>query len=246
MKLSHTASRVLVLGSLALLSLFLFAGVVYGMIGFSADNNAQLVDSFLLQSQDAILTWVAITSIGSWYTMAGLVAVFGYVLLKTGRKYHAGILAGVYIVGQLSALLLKDVYEIARPNVALVPVTSFGFPSGHSLITLAVLGTMIVFVWKFNISTSFKRWGFALASITIVAVGLSRITLGAHFPNDVLGGWFLGGVFVAITFLLHVLRKQLGVKAGTKPSRELLFKASIVSALVVLVGIIIHYVILFQ
>ena len=61
---------------------------------------------------------------------------------------------------------------------------SYGIPSGHSGRTLAVAGYLATQVKK--------NWFWVIASLYILLVGISRMYLGMHFPQDVLGGWLLG------------------------------------------------------
>jgi len=64
---------------------------------------------------------------------------------------------------------------------------TYGIPSGHSGRTLAVSGYL---------ATQIKRnWLWTIAVLYILLVGISRLYLGVHFPQDVLGGWILG-IFV--------------------------------------------------
>lgn len=62
--------------------------------------------------------------------------------------------------------------------------TSFGVPSGHAQHAMSVWG-MIAMYYK-------KTWAWIVCGTLIFLIGVSRIFLGAHFPQDVLIGWLLG------------------------------------------------------
>jgi membrane-associated phospholipid phosphatase len=66
--------------------------------------------------------------------------------------------------------------------------TGFGVPSGHSQTAAGVWGIAAA---RFN-----RTWAWVAASIIVLLIGLSRIYLGVHFLQDVLLGWFLGGLTV--------------------------------------------------
>jgi membrane-associated phospholipid phosphatase len=70
--------------------------------------------------------------------------------------------------------------------------TSYGIPSTHSSNSLSVWGI---------IASHYKRgWLWAVAGALVFLISLSRLYLGVHFPQDVLGGWLIGA-FVLYLFI---------------------------------------------
>jgi membrane-associated phospholipid phosphatase len=72
--------------------------------------------------------------------------------------------------------------------------TSFGAPSGHSQITLGVWGMMAYSLRKW--------WGWLIAVLITLLVGISRLYLGVHFPHDVLLGWLIGALLLWLVIRL--------------------------------------------
>lgn len=73
---------------------------------------------------------------------------------------------------------------------ALAGETSYGIPSTHASDSLAV--------WGYLAYRLKKDWVWAIAILLIPLIGLSRLYLGVHFPQDVLGGWLIGLVVVVL------------------------------------------------
>jgi undecaprenyl-diphosphatase len=87
----------------------------------------------------------------------------------------------------------------ARPYVAhpsallLVDRTSdFSFPSDHAVMAGAVSVGLLIAWWRLGL----------VVSVAAVAMALTRVYVGAHYPGDVLAGLALGGAVVAGGWLL--------------------------------------------
>ena len=75
-----------------------------------------------------------------------------------------------------------DIYDIAAQG--------FSFPSGHSANAAVVYGSIA--------QTRRNRIKLILAVILPLLVGFSRVCVGAHYPTDVLGGFLLGAIILAV------------------------------------------------
>ena len=90
---------------------------------------------------------------------------------------------------------LKDFFAAPRPYqvdsklYAPLKTAGYGIPSGHSEGTVTFWGYL---------ATKLKtRLWWALAIVIPLFVGIGRMYLGDHFPQDVLLGWALGIIIVA-------------------------------------------------
>ncbi len=84
----------------------------------------------------------------------------------------------------------KDIIRLPRPDVRGITVPTYTFPSGHTSGAVSVWGYLAIMLKK--------RWLWIWAVLICLLVGLSRITLGYHFPGDVIGGIVTGVIFLAV------------------------------------------------
>jgi membrane-associated phospholipid phosphatase len=90
--------------------------------------------------------------------------------------------------------LFKYIFAIPRPadprlQVPL-PETSPSFPSGHAQNAIVNWGYL---------AYRYRRWAFTVVAVVIIlGISLSRIVLGVHFPQDVIGGWLIGLVLLVV------------------------------------------------
>jgi undecaprenyl-diphosphatase len=125
--------------------------------------------------------------------LAGVVLTASIGLVALGRRYEALVLiAGTLSAWGLSAAL-KLGFAVPRPHPTAhdYAITGYGFPSGHTLVTLVAAGLI---VWAVSRLTAGQRTLRLYAGAVVVggAAGVARVLLGVHWLTDVLGGLALG------------------------------------------------------
>jgi len=102
---------------------------------------------------------------------------------------------------------------------------TYGIPSSHASNTLAV--------WGMIASTAKKSWLWILSILLILLIGLSRLYLGVHFPQDLLGGWLLGLVMLLL-FLKY--EHRFLVRWAQKTANTQIWLGFLFSGAIILLG----------
>lgn len=122
-------------------------------------------------------------------------------LLMMQKKWQTLYLGLTITAGTILTNLLK--YNYARPRPDLVPHGSYtftdSFPSGHSMMAAIVYLSAGALLAGAHKSRSMKLYFIGTAVFLTVAIGISRVYLGVHWPTDVLAGW-MAGATCAIAF----------------------------------------------
>lgn len=151
--------------------------------------------------QDAAEMWAALS--GPWLVHP---VVLGATLLLLARGRVGPRAVAVPLVGLLGWVLgtvAKQLVERPRPAEAVVEVSSWSYPSGHS--SNIALGAVLLVALLGVVRTAWVRWGAtALVVMGIVLTAADRLLLGVHYPSDVLAGLVMGAAMALVG--LAVLR----------------------------------------
>ena len=151
------------------------------------------------------ITWnIFFQNLGSWlktpmevFSLLGTETFFLLLLPALYWCMEADIGLRVGIILLLSSSVnnaLKIAFQGPRPYwysadvIRYASETSFGVPSGHAQIAFGVWGML---------ATSIRKWwGWLIAIIVILLIGISRLYLGVHFLHDVILGWLIGALLL--------------------------------------------------
>ncbi|MFE9438680.1 phosphatase PAP2 family protein [Streptomyces sp. NPDC006602] len=140
------------------------------------------------------------------WTMRILCAVVVvWLVWRHSAWWTAGWLAVTTALGTLLQQSLKAAVGRPRPTWP-DPVDSAhyaAFPSGHALTATVVCGLLLWLLHHHGADRLLWRTALTVAVLSVVGVGLTRVWLGVHWPSDVIGGWLLGAMLVALAVTVH-------------------------------------------
>jgi undecaprenyl-diphosphatase len=95
---------------------------------------------------------------------------------------------------------MKLIVRRSRPKTIYaenMKIKSYSFPSSHTYAATLAGGYLALLCFTiFAVPINLLFGGMIV--ILVVAIGLSRVHVGAHYPTDVTAGWLLGVIILAI------------------------------------------------
>jgi len=144
------------------------------------------------------------SALGGLAVLAGATAAVSGGLLIAGKRREAAILAATFAGALALSEGLKNIFKRGRPpaEYRAAEAVNESFPSGHALLSAATFLSLGLIVANAASGTALRAYALACAAAGGAAVGFSRIYLGVHWTNDVLGGWAAGSAWAAACWLV--------------------------------------------
>ena len=184
-------------------------------------NNIKIFDDtiynyiFSFRSDFLDTFFKTITKFGNTITVIVFVLVL---VIALERKSMWQLLISVITTVLTNQLLKHTIRRIRPDHLRLIKESGFSFPSGHSMISIALYGTLIYLVYKYIKNKLIKVLLIVSLIILILGIGMSRIYLGVHYPSDILGGYFITIpiIILVVTIIDNHFRGNINDKDGSK------------------------------
>jgi len=184
---------------------------------------------------DYIKSWFVVHATPLLTTISRVVTFFGSVLFLSSASLLVGVVLAIrrsfYRLlalalaaggGALLNIALKHMFHRQRPVLEnpLVTLSSYGFPSGHTMGATIFYGMLALIITYWMRSWSRRVLTGWLAALVVALIGTSRIYLGAHYFTDVIGAVAVGLAWLAFCWTgVETLRRWRGRSVG-KPVHD--------------------------
>ncbi|MGX7825971.1 phosphatase PAP2 family protein [Actinokineospora sp. 24-640] len=163
---------------------------------------------------------VGITDLGGTPMLVWLLVV-GVAWLLLRRQPRLAVYVAVSAAGAMILnSVVKELVARLRPEVdgQFYAVAGWSFPSGHSMSSFVFYGVLAL-VFAPLLHGAPRRLFITAVALLVVAIGFTRMALGAHYLTDVISGWLLGALWLASTTVaFHRWRQEAHIpETGALP-----------------------------
>lgn len=142
-----------------------------------------------------------LTDLGGVQIIVAVLLVAAGALAVLGRRREAlALLLGV-AAGEAVVQLTKVLVARPRPDFSLTESGGFSYPSGHAAASMALYGLLTLLAVR-ETRGPLRALAATTGALLILAIGATRVYLGAHYPSDVLAGWLAGVLCAAAAWAL--------------------------------------------
>lgn len=192
--------------------IFMIAGMILFLADslFIATGAASSMDHSVVTLMASLRTGAMVavsrlfTTIGSTVATVIIVILAAAAFWLTKHQVQAYLLVGSIIGSAIITWIIKHLVHRARPAATYQVGTvedPYSFPSGHSVNSTVLYGTLAIIVLYSALTATQRIWATVLCVLMPLFVGLSRIVLCQHWTTDVLAGWILGIFWLGIVGL---------------------------------------------
>lgn len=197
---------------ISVISLIGFASLAFMVSLHKVVHFDSTVISFVQGFESPILTMIMkfFSFIGSTVSVV-LLSVFVLVFLYKILNHRSELVLFVAAIAGSNILFvsLKLYFQRARPDLhRLIEVSNYSFPSGHATNAFTFYALLSFLLWR-HIRSQWGRITLIIISVVmILAIGISRIYLGVHYPSDILAGYSVSALWLTTAIWFYQRYKE--------------------------------------
>jgi membrane-associated phospholipid phosphatase len=199
------------------LSLWAFGAIVDEQILEGETRNDERLAVWLHGRATEPLTDVfrAVTRLGNFITLFAVTLVAVVIFWRRRERIDAAFVALAALGAQVLSTGMKLGFRRDRPFFPdpLATESTFSFPSGHALVSLAVYGSIALVLARRLSSHTERALLLGATALLVIAIGFSRLYLGVHFLSDVLAGYAAGAAWLAFLYVVLEVRARYASRA---------------------------------
>jgi membrane-associated phospholipid phosphatase len=152
-------------------------------------------------------------------------------VLLTARRCRS--LATLLAVSAVSALVIEVAVKflVDRPRPGAVGFLA-SFPSGHVMAAVAWWGLVPAVTYVFTRSHRLRRAMLVASTLIVLAVAMSRVSLGAHWASDTIAGVLLGVMVTGSAYWIAIHARSAGCDCALHRRGDILISTRDEAALV--------------
>lgn len=185
-------SALIIIGSVSIIILTI--GLILLTLGYN--------EAFYIKDKNVQIVFNVITFLGEPISFIIIIATL-YIVYD--KRFAKNLAFSLLISGYLNEFL-KNIFRDPRPPTNIDPSeeyglieTSYGFPSGHTQLAVTVWGYL---AFEFRNKSKHHIIPIILL-ILIFLISISRVILGVHDLEDIIGGYIIGICFLIVFIYLE-------------------------------------------
>jgi undecaprenyl-diphosphatase len=133
---------------------------------------------------------------------ANLLLIFYFIFIRHQNWFSIRVLT-IALSSLVLMILLKMLFQRKRPlSPLLTAARGLSFPSGHAIMAVSFYGLLLYIILHAANAGWIKVTATILLVILIFLIGYSRVYLRVHYASDVIAGFIVGILWLAISLFV--------------------------------------------